>query len=214
MKPSSDIARFAETGMHGIIPHMQIDHVLIAASDLDAAAARLEAEHGLSATGGGRHEGIGTRNRIVPLGRGYLELITVEDPGEAAASPLGAALAERIEAVGDGLMGWAVAVPDVSAHAARVGAELSAIARQGLTASLAGVATAMTEPYLPFFIQRDPGVADPSAAGDYGGLTWIEVAGDPDRLAGWLGRGHGLPLRVVDGPPGVTAVGIGDRELR
>lgn len=202
------------TAMRGIIHHMQIDHVLIAASDLDVAATRLEADHGLRAVHGGRHVGIGTENRIVPLGRGYLELIAVHDAAEAASSPLGSALATRIAAVGDGLMGWAVAVEDVGAHAARVGAELSAIARSGLTASLAGVATAMTEPYLPFFIQRDPGVADPSAAGDYGGLTWIEVAGDEERLAAWLGPDHGMPVRVTDGPPGVRAVGIGDRRLR
>jgi hypothetical protein len=190
---------------------MQIDHVLIAASDLDAAAARLESEHGLRATGGGRHVGIGTENRIVPLGRGYLELIAVRDPEEAAASPLGAALAARIEEVGDGLMGWAVTVPDVAAEAARVGAELSAIARSGLTASLAGVATAMAEPCLPFFIERD---VDAGAGGAYGGITWVEVAGDEARLAAWLGPDHGMPVRVVHGDPAVTAVGIGDRELR
>jgi hypothetical protein len=50
---------------------MRTDHVLIATADPDAPAARLEAEHGLVATGGGRHERIGTHNRIVPLGGGY-----------------------------------------------------------------------------------------------------------------------------------------------
>ncbi len=192
---------------------MQIDHVLIAASDLDAAAGRYESEHGLRVAGGGRHTGIGTENRIVPLGRGYLELIAVADPDEAASSPLGALLAARIGAVGDGLMGWAVAVPDVHERAAATGAELSTIARSGLTATLAGVATAMEEPALPFFIQRDPDVADPG--GDSGeGIAWIEVAGDRDRLDDWLGPDHGMPVRVVDGPPGVRAVGIGERELR
>ena len=71
----------------------------------------------------------------------------------------------------------------------------------------------MAEPFLPFFIERDPGVADPGAGGERGGITWIEVAGDADRLAAWLGD-NDMPVRVVDGPPGVTAVGIGDRELR
>ena len=196
----------------GIILQMQIDHVLIAASDLDTAAARFEAEHDLRVAGGGRHDGIGTENRIVPLGAGYLELIAVVDPEEAASSPLGRALAQRIAGRGDGLMAWAVTVPDASAEAERTGSGLSRIGREGLTATLAGVATAMEAPYLPFFIERDPDAQDPGAGGD-AGIRWIEVSGDAARLAGWLGD-HDLPVRVVDGQPGVTAVGIGDRELR
>jgi glyoxalase-like protein len=70
---------------------MRTDHVLIATADPDAPAARLEAEHGLVATGPGRHERIGTHNRIVPLGGGYLELIGIADPDEAASTPLGRA---------------------------------------------------------------------------------------------------------------------------
>ena len=145
---------------------MRIDHVIYATRDLDAAAARLEADHGLVAAGGGRHAGIGTENRIVPLGGGYLELIAVVDQAEAERSALGATLAERILTRGEGLMGWVVGVEDVVAEAERTGAELSTIERDGLRAQLAGVATAMAEPALPFFIQRDPGIADPGEGGD------------------------------------------------
>jgi hypothetical protein len=88
---------------------MRIDHVIYAARDLDATSARLEAEYGLVAAGGGRHDGIGTHNRVMPLGGGYLEVLAVADAAEAAASPLGRAVTARIEA-GEGLMGWAVAV--------------------------------------------------------------------------------------------------------
>jgi Glyoxalase-like domain len=189
---------------------MQIDHVLIATTDLDAATARLHDDHGLEVTGGGRHTGIGTENRIVPLGGGYLEVISVVDAAEAEETPLGRELAARIRSVGEGLMGWVVAVPDVSAEAARTGAELSTIAREGLTATLAGVATAMAQPHLPFFIQRDAGVADPGADGGHGGIDWIEVSGDQDELAGWLGVGAEIPVRVVPGQPAVRAVGFGD----
>jgi hypothetical protein len=192
---------------------MRIDHVLYATQDLDAAAARLEAEHGLPASGGGRHVGIGTENRIVPLGGGYVELIAVADPAEAERSPLGHALAVAIHERGEGLLGWVVAVDSVEAEAERTGAELSVIERAGLRAQLAGVATAMAEPTLPFFIQRDPGIADPGAEGDAGGITWVEVAGDLDRLRTWLG-GAQLPVRVRDGRPALLAVGIGERELR
>ena len=192
---------------------MRIDHVIYATRDLDATAARLEAEHGIVAKGGGRHTGIGTENRIFPLGGGYLELIAVADYAEAERSALGHELARRIRERGEGLMGWVVAVDDVVAEAARTGAELSTIERDGLRARLAGVASAMGEPTLPFFIERDEGIADPGEGDDAGGITWVEVAGDEQRLRDWLGDGD-LPVWVSDGDPAVLAVGIGDRTLR
>lgn len=194
---------------------MQIDHVIYATADLGAAAEHIERDLGLPVLAGGRHDGIGTHNRIVPLGVGYLELLAVADPEEAAGSDLGRAVRDRIEAVGDGLMGWAVAVADVEPVAERLGTSVSTIARQGLSANLAGLAESMRDPFLPFFITRDPGVPNPALGSNAGGITWIEVAGDRDRLTDWLG-GAGLPVRVVEGEgePGVRAVGIGDRELR
>jgi hypothetical protein len=173
---------------------MRIDHVIYATGDLDRAAARVESELGLTAVGGGRHEGIGTANRIVPLGGGYLELLTVVDLDEARASALGRAVLERIDATGDGLMAWAVVVEDAHAIAARLGIEVSTIARQGLSAHLAGLAEAMREPSLPFFIARDHGIPDPGVRVAAGGITWIEVSGDAARLHDWLG-GEQLPLR-------------------
>jgi hypothetical protein len=192
---------------------MRIDHVILAATDLDAAAARLEVEHGLRAKGGGRHEGMGTRNRVVPLGGGYLELLAIADPEEAAGSELGRAVSGRIERAGDGPMAWAVAVDEIGPVARLLGTEVSAISRQGLTARLTGVAEAMAEPLLPFFIERDPGIPDPGAAGDAGGIEWIEVAGDAAKLADWLG-GADLPVRVVEGEPAVVAVGVGGQTIR
>jgi Glyoxalase-like domain len=191
---------------------VRIDHVIVAASDLDAAVARLEAEHGLCAAGGGRHDGLGTHNRIVPLGGGYLEILAVADPGEAARSQLGRALSGRIARVGEGLMAWAVAVGDVVPVAERLGTSVSTIARQGLSVRVTGVLEAMSSPFLPFFVARDPGIEDPGASGDAGGIEWIEVAGDPPRLDAWLG-GARLPVRVVAGAPAVRAVRIGGRIL-
>jgi hypothetical protein len=192
---------------------MRIDHVIYATADLDAAAARVERDLGVAVRGGGRHDGLGTHNRIAPLGGGYLELLAVADPAEAAGSALGAAVQARIAAAGDGLMGWAVAVDAVEPVAARLGTELSTIARAGLSARLTGVAEAMREPFLPFFIARDPGVPDPAAGGGAGGIAWLEVAGDAARLERWLG-GAKLPVRVVEGPPAVRAMGVGAREWR
>lgn len=192
---------------------MRIDHVIFAASDLDAAAARLEAEHGLRAEGGGRHEGIGTHNRIVPLGGGYIELLAIADAEEAGVSELGRAVAARIERAGEGPMGWAAAVEDVEPVARLLGTEVSLIGRQGMTARLTAVAEAMAEPFLPFFIERDPGVADPGAGGEGEGIEWVEVAGDARKLGDWLG-GASLPVRVSDGEPGVLALGVGGQIVR
>jgi hypothetical protein len=145
---------------------------------------------------------MGTHNRILPLGPGYLEVLAIADPEEAAASAFGGALRARLDEHGEGLWGWAVAVADVGS----LGLEISRIERQRLTAHLAGVARAMADPAQPFFIQRDPGVPDPAAGGTAGGITWVEVSSDP--------RLPDLPVRVGEGPPGVIAMGIGDRELR
>jgi hypothetical protein len=185
---------------------VDIDHVIYAAADLEAATASLTERLGVPAAGGGRHVGIGTHNQVLPLGPGYIEVLAIADPEEAAASGIGTALQARLDEHGDGLWAWAVAVPDVPPIAERLGLDITRIERQGLTAHLAGVARAMRRPSYPFFIERDPGVADPSAGGTAGGLTWVEVSGPT--------IAEGLPVRTGDGPPGVVAVGIGEGELR
>src|SRR4051812_49512514 len=113
---------------------MRVDHVIWATAALDAAAERMEREHGLPATGGGAHDGMGTHNRIVPLGGGYLELLAVRDRAEAAGSALGRAVTERLERVGEGLMGWAVAGGDVEAGARGLGAAGATDPRPGVAA--------------------------------------------------------------------------------
>jgi Glyoxalase-like domain len=188
---------------------VRIDHAIWATRDLDAAAERFERDHGLAAAGGGRHDGLGTHNRIVPLGGGYLELLAVADPQEAAGSPLG----RTVAAAAEGWLGWAVVVDDVAGVAARLGTEVTTLSRAGFSAQLTGIAEALAEPALPFFLQRSAETPDPGEGGEHGGLTWVEVAGDAGRLREWLG-GAGLPVRVQAGEPALLAVGVGDRELR
>ena len=192
---------------------MRIDHVIYAAEDVEAVAARIGNELGVTAVGGGRHEGHGTHNRIVPLGGGYLEVLGVADPHEAAGSDFGRGLLTRLAGVGEGWLAWVVTVQDVDPVARRLGTTITTLRREGLSARLTGVAEAIQEPFLPFFVSRDPGVADPGADGDAGGITWIELAGDAARLERWLDAAP-LPVRVVDGVAAVRAVGIGDRTLR
>lgn len=191
---------------------MQIDHVIYAADDVDAVTARIEDELGVAAVGGGRHEGHGTYNRIIPLGGGYLEVLGLADPQEAASSDFGSGLVRRLSHAGEGWLAWVVAVPDVDAVAQRLRTTITTLRREGLSARLTGVTEAMQNSSLPFFVSRDPGVADPGASGRAGGITWIEISGDADRLKRWLDAAP-LPLRIVDGPPALRAVGIGDRTL-
>jgi Glyoxalase-like domain len=192
---------------------MRIDHVIYATADLDEAAARVESELGLSVVPGGRHEGHGTHNRIVPLGGGYLELMAVADPHEAANSPMGSAVQARLTEHGDGLFAWVIVLDGVEQFADRLGLPVITVAREGLSARVAGLAEALRNPVLPFFLERDEGVADPGEGADAGGITWLEVAGDREALESRLGDTE-LPVRVVDGPVGVIAMGIGERELR
>ena len=61
-----------------------LDHVVVAVADLEQAAAVFLERYGLASYEGGRHAGLGTANRIVPLGREYVELLGVVDHEAAA----------------------------------------------------------------------------------------------------------------------------------
>jgi hypothetical protein len=88
-----------------------IDHLVIACENPDAAAAELEAALGVVCTGGGRHQGAGTWNRIAWLADGsYLELIGVTDPDVARQSPVGAAVLHTLDELGGGLATFALRV--------------------------------------------------------------------------------------------------------
>jgi hypothetical protein len=66
------------------------------------------------ASGGGRHPGLGTFNRIAWLADGsYLELIGVDDREAATSSPVGAAAVRALEDHGGGLATWALSDDDV-----------------------------------------------------------------------------------------------------
>src|SRR6476619_5804121 len=87
-----------------------IDHLVIAVPHLESAAHELEQGIGLAVTGGGRHPGAGTANRIAFLADGsYLELITVEDAATAQTQPLGSAVVRALEEGGAGLVSYALA---------------------------------------------------------------------------------------------------------
>lgn len=105
-----------------------VDHLVIACQDPDAAAAELETAIGVTCTGGGRHAGRGTWNRIAWLADGsYLELIGVDDAELARRNPVGLAAVETLEAEGAGLAAYALRVDELEAAAGRLRAAGSSI---------------------------------------------------------------------------------------
>jgi catechol 2,3-dioxygenase-like lactoylglutathione lyase family enzyme len=109
-----------------------IDHIVIAVSDPDAAAAQLAEALGLAFTAGGRHPGLGTFNRLAFLGDAYLELIGVEDGPLASSNPIGAAAVRALER-GGGFATYALLDDAIKASVARLQANGSSIgaARHG-----------------------------------------------------------------------------------
>jgi hypothetical protein len=193
---------------------VELDHVLIAVTDLAAAARDYEDRYGLASVEGGRHPAWGTANRIVPLGTSYLELIGVVDPVAAADSTVGRWVAGGASRPGRPL-GWAVRTGRLEELARRLGLAVhdgSRVAPGGavLRWRSAGIDQAAAEPPLPFFIQwgagtRLPGTAAVAHPAAPAGIARLLLDGDPGRLAGWLGE-HGLPIFVRPGRPAVAAI--------
>ena len=75
-----------------------IDHVVLACADPDATADVLERRLGLAATAGGRHDVLGTFNRLIWLGDTYLELVGVFDVELASRSWLGRPVIAALDA--------------------------------------------------------------------------------------------------------------------
>jgi hypothetical protein len=193
---------------------VELDHVLLAVTDLVAAGRELQARYGLASVEGGRHPDWGTANRIVPLGDSYLELVAVVDQAAAVDSGFGRWVASRASRLGRPL-GWAVRTSELDAIARRLDLIVHSGARVAPSGEVlrwrsAGMDQAAAEPSLPFFIEwaagvRLPGgtaVTHPAAPA---AISKLYVEGDPDRLAAWLGN-HALPIVVRTGRPAVTAI--------
>lgn len=141
----------------------RIDHVIAAAGDfpaLEAAFSRL----GFHVTGGGTHPHLGTRNRIIVLGEGYLELLGIADEERASSS-----ITRRLANGGSGWVGFALQSDDIAAEAESMrgrgvdvrGPHLGRLVSPGGTARSWRVLThgsddlwASAEP-MPFLIQHD-----------------------------------------------------------
>ncbi len=87
----------------------RFDHAVIAVRDLDEAMRRYQAL-GFDVRPGGRHVGLGTHNALIRFGLDYLELISIYDQAEAAASRSGiGTLVDFLGKREGGLVGYALA---------------------------------------------------------------------------------------------------------
>jgi catechol 2,3-dioxygenase-like lactoylglutathione lyase family enzyme len=98
---------------------MQLDHVLIAVRDLDAATATYESILGAPAAVRSEHPTYGTRNALFVFERGpYLELIATRDDG--ATGSFRGSLASFLDTRGEGLYGLALSPEDMAAAIERL----------------------------------------------------------------------------------------------
>lgn len=185
-----------------------LDHVVIGVPDLDDAAALLLVRHGLISLPGGEHPLWGTRNRIVPIGGAYLELVAVADEAEAAGTGFGSWVLAM--ASGAAPWGWAVRTSDIDATADRLGLDVvpgERVRADGVRVSwrLAGVPDEPASRLRPFFIQWDDGtplpgsIAVPHPAGQ---VTLRSVTAGGVGIEEWLGG----PVPLVDLVPGLGGI--------
>jgi Glyoxalase-like domain len=194
-----------------------VGQVILGVRDLDAATRRFEAL-GLCVVDGGIHPGLGTANRVVPLGESYLELLGVIDREEAAAGAYGRSLLERT-AGGDCLVRWSIRTAAIEPVGARLGLTPEHRRRLRpdgtmLTWRAAGLELSLRDPWLPFFMQWDdpsqfPGAIPVEHPIGPCALSWLRVSTpDPDRLTRWTEGEADLPVIRGNGRPGIDAVAI------
>ncbi len=214
-----------------------IDHLVIAVPDPDAAVAALERELGLRPGGGGRHEGLGTLNRLVWLGDTYLELIGIFDRALAERSWIGAPTVRALDG-GGGLATWAVASGALDADAGALRARGVAIAASipgerrradGAVVRWRLAAPATLGPVeSPFLIEHDPSgpewtpVERAARAGErhpIGGSVRLEIlelaTPDPGATGLRLLRGAGIgPFRPSLSGRGARDAPVGPQTIR
>lgn len=204
---------------------MRLDHISYAAGPegLGATAQRLGSHLGAGFHDGGMHPRFGTRNFVLPLAGGtYLEVVEALDHPAADKAAFGRAVKARCES-GGGWLAWVIGVDDIEPVAQRLEREPVEGHRRrpdgiDLSWRQIGVLDLLDDPALPFFVQWqvDPGL-HPGAAHALNGtaaatpsIARVEICGDEEKVAGWLGA----PVEGIDFPvdwvladePGLAAV--------
>ncbi len=189
---------------------MQLDHLVLAISDLDAGIAQLKKLTGVQAAKGGRHPELGTQNAIAALGdRAYLEILAPDSdtgPRPKAATSRETPLTRLVgRAFGDppeelSLVTWAVAARRMEELDVRFRAlgyvttgvhDGSRVREDGKPLMWQMLAvTAPDDPLLPFWIDWAPDSDHPSQ-GAPGGCRLERLYAldpDPERAKNYLGH--------------------------
>jgi hypothetical protein len=207
-----------------------IDHLVVAVGDPDDAADQLVGRLGLQAGGGGRHDALGTFNRLVWLGDTYLELIGVFDRSLAADSWIGAPTLRALDR-GGGLATWAIATDAIDEDLAVLRSRGSDLAEpiagerrrpDGALVRWRLAAPARLDPDRPpFLIEHDAAAAewtpDDRAARALGParLTVLELpVGDPNATIQAFLRTVGLRFRPSLSGGGARDADIGRQLVR
>ena len=216
--------------------YLGIDHLVVAVADPDEAVAAFERAVGRAPTGGGRHDALGTFNRVVWLGDSYLEFIGVFDPGLAEESWVGRPALRALEA-GGGFATWAIVTDDLDAELAalRAGGSGLGAARSGERRRPDGAVVRWrlaapetlgpTEP--PFLIEHDVTEAEwtpadraerAEEAERFGGAVSLDVlelpVDDPNAASQRLLRALGLRFRPSLAGAGARDASVGRQIVR
>lgn len=190
-----------------------IDHVIFCVRDLDQASDWFLKRHGLGSVAGGRHAGLGTANRIIPLGDNYIELLTVVDRRAARANPFGMWASVSIEEKAMLPVGLCMRTGDIASVAKRL--QLNPVPMSRTTPDgvelrwqSAGLELTLTRGH-PFFIEWDIDMSDHPGRllEGQGPIEKVTLSGRTEELRGWLGANTD-EVSVVDGPAEITRLTI------
>jgi Glyoxalase-like domain len=187
---------------------LMLSQIIVGVEHLDTAADRFRAM-GFDVLDGGVHPGVGTANRVIPLGEQYIELLGVVSPAEARQNEYGRSLL-RATADGDRLVRWSLRTDGIDEVASRLGISVERRRRERpggevLTWRAAGLDLALADATLPFFMQWDrpeqyPGAMPAAHENGARGVTRLVVTPrDAVRFRAWTADAD-VPLRVVDRP--------------
>jgi hypothetical protein len=198
-----------------------LSQIIVGVGDLNAAAVRFRSM-GFDVLDGGVHPGVGTANRVIPLGAQYIELLGVISADQARQNAYGRSLL-RATVDGDRLVRWSLRTDGIEGVADRLGIRVERRRRERpdgevLTWRAAGLDLALADATLPFFMQWDrpeqyPGLMSAAHANGARGVTHLTVTPrDIDRFDTWIADAD-VPLRIVDRLlPGLWSIGVATNE--
>jgi hypothetical protein len=196
---------------------LSLSQIIFGVNDLEVASARFRAM-GFDVLDGGVHPGVGTANRVIPLGAQYLELLGVISPELARESEYGRSLMRAL-ADGDRLVRWSLRTDAIDDVAARLGLAVEPRKRVRpdgalLTWRAAGLSLALADSTTPFFMQWDraeqyPGLMSANHPNGARTVTALAIAPrDEAALERWT-EGADVPLRrIADRGVGLWSVSV------